>query len=526
MEDKNNSSNLFSGFTPSSTSRSSRAIFLVPHTVAAALNAAREEAEFTAGAKTEPKPVTPPPPAAQTAKPSDLSCIRTGTKNDLADAQSLATRILSKAQTGLDKSTLQFSNDLFMATALTLAYTKEGGTLTDMLYYLGDRWDSELQMLYFFRNAPGFEQKDAGIWRHGFARKIQRISSARAEILVNQSSSHWQAAFMGKWRGKGKVSQKEKPRTGVQVFRSDLLDGAVTRMGDIAIEKKAGGDRILDNARVDEGYRSVPNAKAAGEKLEVAKSSFENLVDPIGSLQVDLVLAGAMMPEDFRVTPILLLGDPGIGKTFLAMQLAEALGVNMDVISAGGAQGGFQVTGSHSSWTGARPGSLFTLLAEGKSAAPVMVIDEVDKIRISQYPLLPVLLDLFEPNTSKRFKDEFFEMQFDASRVIFILTANSLDDVPAPLLSRVEVFNVPRPEPQQRLRIIQSVARQLRLKTKMKIGLGKDSSEELAGRVDIDLRKTTRLVKDAFSLAMVDGKKVANLVIPKATGQRSMGFGS
>ena len=86
---------------------------------------------------------------------------------------------------------------------------------------------------------------------------------------------------------------------------------------------------------------------------------------------------------------------------------------------------------------------------EGKRGAKVRVrthIDEVDKIGVSaQCPVLPVLLDLLEPNTAQRFKDEFFGMEFDASRMVFILTANSLEGVPAALLSRVEVFEVPRP---------------------------------------------------------------------------------
>jgi ATP-dependent Lon protease len=275
-----------------------------------------------------------------------------------------------------------------------------------------------------------------------------------------------------------------------------------------------------------DGFRSVPEARKAGLRLEKAKIQFENLVEPINRLQVDLALASAMKPEDFRITPILLLGDPGIGKTYLAMQLAQALGVGMEKISAGGAQGGFQLTGSHTSWTGSRPGSLFTLLAEGRCATPVVVIDEVDKIRDSQYPVLPVLLDLFEQQTARCFKDEFFEMQFDASRIIFVLTANSLEGVPAPLLSRLEVFDVPRPEPAQRMRIIQNEVAMLRRKTDRQIKLDKASSELLAERKDIDLRKTTRLVREAFTRALQAGELVAKLMVPKFEGRHQIGFGS
>ena len=307
-------------------------------------------------------------------------------------------------------------------------------------------------------------------------------------------------------------------------LNTEAIDKATEALGNMVVARRGGGEGVLENARLHDGFRRVPDAKQAGRQLDKTKLQFENLAAPIERLQVDLALASAMNPTDFRMTPLLLLGDPGIGKTYLAMQLAQALGVNMEKISAGGAQGGFQLTGSHNSWTGARPGALFTLLAEGQYATPVVVIDEVDKIRDSQYPVLPVLLDLFEPQTARFFKDEFFEMQFDASRIIFVLTANSLDGVPAPLLSRLEVFDIPRPEPAQRMRIIQNEAAMLRRKTGLNIRLDKAGCEALADRQDIDLRKTTRLVSEAFARALQAGELVAKLLLPKVEGRLQMGF--
>lgn len=248
------------------------------------------------------------------------------------------------------------------------------------------------------------------------------------------------------------------------------------------------------------------------------------MAEPIDRLKMDLILAGAMKPEKFRITPILLLGEPGIGKTYLASQLATSLGVPMEKISAGGAQGAFQLNGSHSSWTGARHGLLSALLADGQSATPVVVVDEVDKIRDSQYPVLPVLLDLLEPDTGRRFKDEFFEMEFDASRIIFVMTANSLDGVPTSLLSRLEVFDVPRPEPAQRLRIILATVAQLRQETKKRIEFDMNECEMLAERVDLDLRKTTRMVRESFARAVHSRDSVGRLLMPKSGGRVAIGF--
>lgn len=455
--------------------------------------------------------------------PQNLASIRISTNNDLADASALASQLLNKSQKGMDSVTFELSKDMFVAVALYLSYDQKNVRFQDMLDYLTDpRWDSSKQMLSCLWNcSQSFLQQDAALWRKGFYARTKHLSNDRLDGLANSFHVQWQNAFRV-----AKLIPKEKVRSrgSIQVFKQEDVAKALNLMSEVKAEIKINGDALLENAKLNAGYRSIPDAKKAWQKLEAAKSNFENLIDPISRLQMDLVLASAMKAENFRITPILLLGDPGIGKTHLATQLGKALGVSMEKISAGGVQGGFQLTGSHSSWTGARPGSLASVLAKGTSAAPVVVIDEVDKIVDGRYPVLPVLLDLFEPDTAKDFKDEFLEMRFDASRVIFVLTANSLDGVPTSLLSRLEVFDVPRPEPEQRLRIIHGEAARLRLDTKRDIELDRDASESLAERKDLDLRKTTRLVREAFSKAIDAGDKVAKLIIPSVAGQRRMGF--
>ncbi|PIV91323.1 MAG: hypothetical protein COZ20_01670 [Gallionellales bacterium CG_4_10_14_3_um_filter_54_96] len=126
---------------------------------------------------------------------------------------------------------------------------------------------------------------------------------------------------------------------------------------------------------------------------------------------------------------------------------------------------------------------------------------------------MPVLLDLFEPGTAVTFKDEFFEMNFDASRIIFILTANSLDTVPEALRSRVEIFNVPRPDAAQRMRIIKAEFKVLRTATGQQIQLDTATSTTLANRLDIDIRRTNSIVRDAFTQALMDNQKTARIVI-------------
>jgi ATP-dependent Lon protease len=154
-----------------------------------------------------------------------------------------------------------------------------------------------------------------------------------------------------------------------------------------------------------------------------------------------------------------------------------------------------------------------------------VVLDEVDKIGNStNAPLLPVLLDLLESRSAKCFRDVFFGMEFDCSRMIFILTANSIETVPTPLLSRVNVFDVPRPAPDQRLRIIKREIQQWQNKTRHpEITFDMNGCHELAERVDLDLRKTTDLVREGFGRAISGGATLAKLSIPK-NQVRSIGF--
>lgn len=455
----------------------------------------------------------------------DLACIRIHTDDDLADAMSLAGQLLNGTSPSLDSMTRQFSMDLLVAVLMTTAYDKtRNKTLKEVLYFLVDPlWDSPKQLLMSFAGeVDAWQQASAAQWRTGLTRKLERVAGEDAQGAITRCYLHWRHAFED-LSHVGEV--RPKPSNSVAVFDQQAIAKSLQLVSGLQADRKAGTELILQNALADDGYRVVPDASAAHAKLENAKARFENLVEPITRLQLDLVVAAAMDPEEFHITPILLLGEPGIGKTYLATQLAEALGVATEKVSAGGAQGGFQFTGSHSTWAGARPGSIITLLAEGRSASPVIVIDEVDKIGASaQYPVLPVLLDLLEPNTARKFKDQFFDMEFDASRMIVILTANSLDGVPAALLSRAEIFEVPQPQPAQRLRIIEQVAAQLSLKTKTQITMDPGKCNLLSERLDIDLRRLSRLVKEGFAKAMQLGEPLASIVIPPYSGKRSIGF--
>lgn len=353
------------------------------------------------------------------------------------------------------------------------------------------------------------------------ARQAQQKSIEPAEDVVELLSSEASSATQVV---AAPVPQRAKSGH-VRIFRPEALEQADIDLKSADSNQQKCAKPLLEKAGSNDGYRALPRIHSALKKLDAARECYANLHEPIQKLKIDLTLAGAMRASAFHIRPILLVGTPGTGKTHFALKLAEALSVPMQKWSAGSAQASFQLAGADSGWRHAQPGMIIEMLAKSNSAAPVLVLDEVDKIgKDGSYPVLPVLLDLLETETARAFRDVFFRMEFDASRIICVMTANNLDAVPAPLLSRAEVFDIPAPEPEQRLQIIRAEVQRLRRMTRKHIELDAHAAKALAERNDLDLRQTHRLVTDAFATALVTGSLLATLKMPARGGRKSIGF--
>lgn len=166
--------------------------------------------------------------------------------------------------------------------------------------------------------------------------------------------------------------------------------------------------------------------------------------------------------DGLEVTPMLLLGQPGIGKTHFARQVADLIGTGMNLVSMGSLTAGWLLSGSASQWKGAKPGKVFESLVDGRYANPVIVIDEIDKAASdAQYDPLGSLYSLLEHDTASSFVDEFAEVPIDASQVLWITTANDARSIPGPILNRMNVFEIQALTPGQArhiaLRLYQSI---------------------------------------------------------------------
>jgi len=159
-------------------------------------------------------------------------------------------------------------------------------------------------------------------------------------------------------------------------------------------------------------------------------------------------LALSQDSQDFlELTPMLLLGPPGVGKTHFAKQIADLLGTGMNLVPMSSMTAGWLLSGSSSQWRGSRPGKVFEALVEGKYANPVIVVDEIDKASSdAQYDPLGALYSLLEHDTAQNFVDEFAEVSIDASQVIWFTTANDETHIPSPILNRMNVFEIETPD--------------------------------------------------------------------------------
>jgi ATP-dependent Lon protease len=157
-------------------------------------------------------------------------------------------------------------------------------------------------------------------------------------------------------------------------------------------------------------------------------------------------------------TPILLLGDPGIGKTYFAKLLAKQLSTSFNFLDANSITATWVLTGSSGQWQSADAGFIFKCMLESKTVSPVVIFDEIDKLSSGKsYDPFSAFHQLLEPENSKDFKDEFLNAHFDASKIIYILTANNINNIPESLLSRMRVFDINQPSPEATRLIAQSI---------------------------------------------------------------------
>ena len=198
-----------------------------------------------------------------------------------------------------------------------------------------------------------------------------------------------------------------------------------------------------------EDNNSVTHAR---EVLEEHHYGMNDVKDRI----VEYLAVRSLLNDDTKGkgTILCLAGPPGVGKTSIAKSLSEALGRNFQRISLGGVRDEAEIRGHRRTYVGALPGKIISALKKAGSSNPLILLDEIDKMSSDMRgDPSSAMLEVLDPEQNKNFGDHYIEVEYDLSKVMFIMTANDLSRIPGPLRDRMEIINIAGYTPHEKLQI-------------------------------------------------------------------------
>lgn len=260
------------------------------------------------------------------------------------------------------------------------------------------------------------------------------------------------------------------------------------------------------------------------QDLKTNHPNFEQVIDDI----VGEIVTCQKTGKNFKLYPILLAGDPGVGKTYFSKQIAHALNSpffyqNMSTLTAG-----WVLSGSSTTWSGAKCGKVATSIINEDYANPMILLDELDKTGgDSRYDPFGVLLELFEGETAKQFKDEYLDVSMDSSHINWICTANEVEKIPDFIQSRMSVYHISRLNNTEQIEQTCKIFNMLLTE----LGLGpvfESLSEEVIELcVSLSTRELKKEIYNAISRALTEDRHkllVRDFRVSNAPKKKSIGF--
>ena len=267
----------------------------------------------------------------------------------------------------------------------------------------------------------------------------------------------------------------------------------------------------------------VPDAGA----LDGLDRDFPHCQEATGLIRRYVALARRTVDGALKVPNLLLSGPPGVGKTAYVTALARALGLRFVSIDVPMLSADFSMSGLDPSYSSAKPGLVFDAL-DGACIAPIVMLDEIDKLPRTGDAALGCLHALLEPPTAARFTDAAIGLPVDASHIAWMATCNDADLVAPALRSRFQEVAIPAPSPAQMPAVIDSVHRQLRARSAWSASFRPNQDEADIGALRTLTPRELRLgLEQAYAQAAeAERDHLMPEDIPRAqpTTRRSIGF--
>jgi ATP-dependent Lon protease len=281
----------------------------------------------------------------------------------------------------------------------------------------------------------------------------KKISSSVESEMTKQQREHMLRQQMRAIQDE--LGEKSPEKAEVDELRTRLTEA------DLPEEVRKEAEREL--TRLERMPAAAPDFQVTRTYLELVlelpwKKSTEDILDLKKARQIldedhfDLTEVKERILEDLAVlklnpkakAPILcFVGPPGVGKTSLGQSIARALGRKFERLSLGGLHDEAELRGHRRTYIGAMPGRILQALRRAGVNNPVVMLDEVDKLgRDYRGDPASALLEILDPAQNNTFRDNYLDLPFDLSKVLFITTANALDTIPRPLLDRMEILRL------------------------------------------------------------------------------------
>lgn len=245
----------------------------------------------------------------------------------------------------------------------------------------------------------------------------------------------------------------------------------------------------------------LPDINELDRIIESLRREFPWAITAIEEVGRDLRARKLFGGIEMGMTPMLVVGPPGCGKSRLGRRIGEEFTLPLQLLALGGSNDTKLITGTARGWGGGQPAPLLTLMAQRQCASAFVVLDEVDKA--APYgnegkPLTSTLLALLEPESACRWHDGFLQAQCDLSKVMYWATANLLSPIAKPLLSRLRVVYMPEPRPEHFGAIAEGVACDIAAEW----GLHRDVLPQVGHLIELagarNVREVRALVKRRF----------------------------